>query len=71
MITWNKLQTANGNSINFPKALELLCSHGENERKAGYWMIDNYAILQSDLYEAAYYVIFTLFYYLYSISYKK
>ncbi|WP_434279072.1 hypothetical protein [Acinetobacter sp. CE-15] len=57
MITWNKLQTANGNSINFPKALELLCSPDENERKAGYWMIDNHAILQSDLYEAAYYVI--------------
>lgn len=68
---WSELNTADGNPIDFPKALELLCSLNENERKTGYWMIDNHAILQSDLYEAAYYVIAPLLDVLDSTSQKR
>lgn len=70
-IDWTELKTADGNSIDIQKALELLCSSDEKERKVGYWMIDNHAILQSDLYEAAYYVIAPLFDALNSTNYKK
>lgn len=56
-INWNKIKTSNGTAVNIPQAFELLKSNSLEDRKKGYWLIDNHVVLQSDLYEAAYYVI--------------
>ena len=56
-IDWNKIKTAHGTAENIPKALEKLKSENYEERKNGYWELDNNVIVQSDLYEAAYYII--------------
>lgn len=51
-IDWSKIKTASGTAANMPKAFEYLKSKSLEERKKGYWLIDNHAVLQSDLYEA-------------------
>ncbi len=56
-IEWDKIKTANGFASNFPTSIKGLLSENEGDRYKSYWQIDNNAILQSDLYEAAYYVI--------------
>ncbi len=56
-INWHKIKTSNGVASLIPEALEKLNSPIEDEREWAYWKIDNNAVLQSDLYEAAYYVI--------------
>jgi len=56
-IDWNTIKTAHGTAGNIPVALEKLSSIDSQTRKEGYWQIDNHAVLQGDLYEAAYYVI--------------
>lgn len=70
-INWNTIKTSNGTAVNIPEALELLKSNLLEDRKKGYWLIDNHAILQSDLYEAAYYVIDPLIDLLHSIEIEK
>jgi hypothetical protein len=56
-IDWNKIRTAHGTAEHIPYSLEKLKSKIFDERKDGYWELDNYVVLQSDLYEAAYYII--------------
>jgi len=56
-INWNLIKTASGFAGHIPEAIERLASANAEDRENAYWGIDNYAMLQSDLYEAAYYVI--------------
>jgi hypothetical protein len=56
-IDWSKIKTAHGTAEYIPQILEKLKSKKYDDRKDGYWKLDNYVVLQSDLYEAAYYVI--------------
>lgn len=52
-ISWEELASAHGSSAHFPSAFEMLGSSEPNEREAAYWKLDNYAVLQGDLYEVA------------------
>ena len=54
---WSAIETSYGTAIHFPQALNKLLSSNELVRSEGYWEIDNYAVVQGTLYEAAYYVI--------------
>lgn len=56
-LDWSKIKTGVGFADNIPKQFELLCSPIAEDRKKAYWKIDNYVVIQSDLYEAAFYVI--------------
>lgn len=56
-INWAQIQTAVGNASHIPENIKLLASDDEKIRYNAYWKIDNYAILQGDLHEAAYYII--------------
>ena len=56
-IKWKSLKTAHGDASHIPEAIRGLISNNEQIRRKSYWKIDNYAVLQSDLYEAAFYVI--------------
>ncbi len=56
-INWSNLKTADGYATNFPSYIKALCSESEAERDIAYWKIDNHAVLQGDLYQAAYYII--------------
>lgn len=56
-IEWDNLKEAEGTSSGVPNALRGLISEDPEIQKASYWKLDNHVVLQSDLYEAAYYVI--------------
>lgn len=56
-IDWNKIKTGVGFAGHIPEAIRRLSSPLDSERKHAYYQIDNHAIIQSDLYEAAYYII--------------
>lgn len=57
MLNWHKIKTASANASHIPLAIQELSSADEDTRLKAYWKIDNYVIVQSDLYEAAFYVI--------------
>lgn len=54
---WSKIKTGVGFANHIPDAIKNLNSSSDEERKKAYWSIDNYAVIQSDLYEVAYYII--------------
>jgi hypothetical protein len=54
---WKSIKTGVGYADHIPAAIAGLGSDREEERKKAYGKLDNYAIIQSDLYEAAYYII--------------
>lgn len=56
-IDWSKIKTAHGNAAHIPAHIALLRSEDQDIRDNAYWKIDNYAVLQGDLYEAAYFII--------------
>ena len=56
-IKWKDIKTASGTAEHIPDAIKQLNSPIAIDRDNAYWQIDNYAVVQSDLYEAAYYVI--------------
>lgn len=56
-IEWEKLRQADGFATNVPSALRGLVSDDPEVQRASYWKLDNHVVLQSDLFEAAYYVI--------------
>ncbi len=56
-IDWSKLRQAHGDASLVPTAIQELISNDSDKREAAYWKLDNYIVLQSDLYESAYYVI--------------
>lgn len=59
-IDWKHIKTASGYADHVPKAIEELISGSEEEQIKAYWKLDNYIVLQSDLYEAAYYTLLVL-----------
>ena len=56
-IEWGELKQAHGNASHVPEAIRGLISKSITEREASYWKLDNHVVLQSDLYESAFYVI--------------
>lgn len=54
---WAGLKTASGTAEGIPVALAALRSPDKEIRRTAYWRIDNHAVLQGDLYEAAPYVV--------------
>jgi hypothetical protein len=63
-IPWSQKSVASGKADHVPDALAGLVSPDERLRERAYWQLDNEVVLQSDLYEAAYYVIPFLIQYL-------
>lgn len=56
-IPWSQKSIASGNAAHVPEALAGLLSPDATVRNRSYWQLDNEVVLQSDLYEAAYFVI--------------
>ena len=56
-VNWSEKSVASGKADKVPAALAGLLSPDENLRNRSYWQLDNEIVLQSDLYEAAYFVI--------------
>ena len=56
-VPWHDIKVASGSAEQVPEALLGLQSPDEETRNRSYWRLDNEVVLQSDLYEAAYYVI--------------
>lgn len=56
-LDWSKIKTGVGYANHIPESIKSLGSFLEEERQRAYWSIDNYVVIQSDLFEAAYYVI--------------
>lgn len=56
-IPWGEKSVASGKADKVPQALLGLISPDEAVRNRSYWQLDNEVVLQSDLYEAAYFVI--------------
>lgn len=56
-INWTLLKQAHGESSHVPKAIKGLVSPNPKEQEDSYWKLDNYVVLQGDLYQAAFYVI--------------
>jgi len=56
-VAWSEKSVASGKAVNVPQALVGLLSPDGKVRNRSYWQLDNEIVLQSDLYEAAYFVI--------------
>ncbi len=56
-LDWSSYLQAHGNAGHVPNAIRGLISDVPAEREQAYWKLDNYIVLQSDLYESALYVI--------------
>ncbi len=56
-LNWSSYTQAHGNAEHIPDAIRNLISENATERYNAYWKLDNYIVLQSDLYESAFYVI--------------
>ena len=57
MINWDTIKTGYGNASHIPEAIDNLFSLDEKVRHDAYWKLDNFVVVQSDLYEAAFYII--------------
>ncbi|WP_137940384.1 hypothetical protein [Chitinivorax sp. B] len=56
-INWATLKQAHGFADHVPEAIKGLISDDEKEQESSYWRLDNYVVLQGDLYQSAFYVI--------------
>ena len=56
-IEWDRIRTAENNASGIPSALRGLVSDDPEISESSYWKLDNHIVRQSDLYEAAYYVV--------------
>src|SRR5713226_7697798 len=63
-IPWSQKSVASGRADHVPQALAGLVSPDEKLRERSYWQLDNEVVLQSDLYDAAYFAIPFLIQYL-------
>jgi|GEM_PF-1659042 len=63
-IPWSQIPVASGKADHVPQALAGLVSPDKRLRERSYWQLDNEIVLQSDLYDAAYFVIPFLIQYL-------
>jgi hypothetical protein len=56
-VNWSEKNVASGRATHVPQALADLVSPDEEVRHRAYWRLDNEVVLQSDLFEGAYFVI--------------
>jgi hypothetical protein len=56
-VQWAALEQAHGTAEHIPLALRGLMSSDVEIRNSSYWKLDNHVVLQSDLYQAAYFII--------------
>jgi hypothetical protein len=56
-VPWSEVRVASGKAGHVPEALIGLLSPDEETQNRSYWRLDNEVVLQSDLYEAAYFVV--------------
>lgn len=56
-IDWENLEIADGSATKVPSAINGLISNDIDTQHSSYWKLDNHVVRQSDLYEAAYYII--------------
>jgi len=56
-VNWRQLRQAHGSAEHVPSAIKNLTSADAKTRETAYWQLDNHVVLQSGLYEAAFYVI--------------
>ena len=56
-IPWSHLKVIEGSTSNIPSAINGLISDDIDKREKSYWQLDNHVVVQSDLYESAFYVI--------------
>jgi len=56
-LNWSALKTAHGDASHIPGAIRGLIAEDKQTREMSYWKLENYVVLQSDLYEAAFYVV--------------
>jgi hypothetical protein len=56
-VPWGDLAVASGRASHVPEALLNLLSPDAETRNRAYWQLDNGVVLQSDLYEAACFVV--------------
>ncbi len=56
-IPWDQLRQAPGDAHQVPEALRGLMSKSMDTCNASYWKLDNHVVVQSDLYESAFYVV--------------
>jgi hypothetical protein len=54
---WKDVKISYGSAEMIPGILKLLCSQDNEEREKSYWQIQNAVVLQSDLYEGAYFIV--------------
>jgi hypothetical protein len=54
-VNWKEIKVASGSAEHVSEALIGLLSPDEETQNRSYWRLDNELVLQSDLYEAAYY----------------
>lgn len=59
-IPWDVLTDAKGTCQDYPKRLERLLSSSNNEVDNAYWTLENYAVVQGDLFPVAPYLVFKL-----------
>ena len=59
-VPWQELEACGGHAdaTQIPEAIDLLFSPDSGKRQAGYWKIDNCAVVQSDLYSSAPYAAY-------------
>lgn len=55
-VNWAELKSAHGTCEHYPDVFHALVSEDEQARQNAYWQLDNYAVLQGDLFEVAPYV---------------
>ncbi len=56
-VPWSEKAVASGRAGHIPKALAGMVSPDQEVRNRSYWQLDNEVVLQSDLFEAAYFII--------------
>jgi len=56
-IPWDQLKQAHGGAHHVPEALRGLMSKSMDTCNTSYWKLDNHVVVQSDLYESAFYVV--------------
>jgi hypothetical protein len=54
---WHEINAQVGYCEDIPQSIRMLVDENPNARENGYWGLDNHVVVQSDLYEGAFYTI--------------
>lgn len=54
---WTSVRSQVRDCADVPQALRLLIDEKEDNRERGYWLLDNYVVVQGSLYEGAFYIM--------------